>query len=872
MPQVPSISRQPLPEDKEFVFSIPQRRRPIIDADRRDAYEGLYRQIRRMFQHLGNVSQDGAFDVIEGDPGFTANDFKVQGGDGTAEGTRRASFKGFQCLLKEDVRWGSSGSTDGERSLLPQSTAVGSVSITDGTAKYETGELVGRSLIPNVARPTDVFVITANTATTITCAGATVAFDTISKAGDFYRVTATTPSGGDRTDTVWLNVGIQIWGADDDPSIQIALPGFKLEGDMRAKIRHTVHVRQGAADYTPDFTEYTDSFGRLHVVVKIAQLNRLDGVADILTAQIENLIPRLDDLKSVAERHAAFSGQLDLLDASPTYTALVNSQTDSPLTFAGDLTDYTATTYFSEPAATLFTIAAGTTERALVGGGATPPPSRPDDYWINTWIEIDVEGDGKFVPVRVTDYDSGTSTFTLAQNVRNLRSGVVGSGYRIVGDSLGQAAAKLDRTLRRLVVDAAEANVAIPYPAPAATSALLVSRAAANLASVLGEPPRLAFASGFGAGSFLPQWTRRTDGTSIVHTLGHISTRALTNTYHDVIVALDDVTKGIGNILGIDADLATALPGTLPATHTFASPYAFANPSTFTAVLEALDLAVERLAGVKLGEDVSIAGGVAADAPVWAQPFGATGNAIVQGETHHGAIEDLQAAIGNLDSLPGSAGTLAAAIAALAGSRIVTTLDFDGDEAILPGAPGTIRVNGVARATTAPIGISSDSLIPASPTAVLIRLNIWLAATLRRTTGPDEEIGSGWWRAEMVAGFDGLYRVVGHGVSTAGTTGTGAAAVQDHRQAQTQFDSTTGGNIVGGASAPFWAVIGAGSTAIHEIAYTIPSGVITPALFSPTVGLLTPAGTGANGGYAIAGLPDEYNVNGSVVAEWVDFG
>jgi hypothetical protein len=677
MPSTPKVSRQSSQEAKEYIGSVSQRRIPVVDQDLNDMTFGLYAQIRRSLEASGIHRIGDAFTIRESTVD-TENNFAVNGGDGTAEGAGRAAFKGIRCLLKEDSEWVSAGQTDSQRSLLPQVTGVDVAVLTDATAKYTTGELVGRLLSPNVQK-TEKFPIIANTATTITVdtSGVGLPLTDVAEPHDFYRVETSTPTGSGRTDSVWLNVAVQVWGAEDDPTIQHSLKGYKLEAAQRAKVRHTVHVREGLADYGAANQEYVDAFGYLHVVAKIAIVERTDSVDDILDADIRNLVPRMDGIQLSHRRAASFIGQFDLSDAAPDYVALISSKTPLAPDPATDFSDYVATAYIANPSATIFTAGAGTIETSLVGVGV---PAVADDFWINTWLEIDISGTGAgpFEVERVTDYDSGTSTFSLAGNVRGL---IPGSKFTILGDSLGQACAKLDRTLRRMNIDASEAIQDPPVVPGTNPSALLISRGARDLGNILGETPRWDFATGF-AGAVNPNWNFLALSATANPNPGYLFNRSFDNKYHNVILGIDDAVKAMGVLLGLNTELSTSFGVAIPATTAFSLNYSMATPSTFKQAFEDMDLSLQRLALIKIGESVEFGTGGAASTPTW--PTGFTTPTVPASAHHHDAIQAINVKIGDVAGLAAPAESIIANINRGANRRI----EVDTFALVVTGAAG----------------------------------------------------------------------------------------------------------------------------------------------------------------------------------------
>jgi hypothetical protein len=98
------------------------------------------------------------------------------------------------------------------------------------------------------------------------------------EAGSHYMVQLSTPSGSDRTDEVYIDCYLSEISGDDDPDIKHTL-GMKIETARRFKMIHTVIVVEGGVAPNPPI--FTDADGNEHATLKIATIQRYDGVQAI---------------------------------------------------------------------------------------------------------------------------------------------------------------------------------------------------------------------------------------------------------------------------------------------------------------------------------------------------------------------------------------------------------------------------------------------------------------------------------------------------------------------------------------------------------------------------------------------------------------
>lgn len=283
-----NYSRDMFDESKQYVGIRQQVGVPVVDADVNDA-DDIYRNlVRRCYQDtVGDGSPNAGFNIIEAT--VTANNFEIQGGDGTLDGAGVLVREGLRGIIP-DVGLDYISS---DKRLKPQVTGVSALVLTDSAANYIVNELAGRTLTPDVDNPGTTYTIASNTATTITVTAGDMTGDTAAK--KFYRVELSTP-GSPRHDVVWSDFFIDEWNSDEDTDLEHNL-GSLITAALRNKLRTVVHVREGAPTlWTP--SDYTDSDGRLHYTEKLASLNRIAS-ANILNAQIVDARPPLLSMAAI---------------------------------------------------------------------------------------------------------------------------------------------------------------------------------------------------------------------------------------------------------------------------------------------------------------------------------------------------------------------------------------------------------------------------------------------------------------------------------------------------------------------------------------------------------------------------------------------
>lgn len=270
-------------EENLYLDMMPQAGKPAVDSDFNDAALMRIHARRRIIEHgVGDGSPNNGFKIEQSlSP---ANNFVVRGGDGSADGAGRLFYKGWSCVLAADVEY--SAAYDARmRRIHPQVTAITPLTLEDSTANWTVNEHAGKTLTPNVENPGTTFTILSNTATVLTVsAGDLTAATDVRK---HYRIELSTPSGGARVDRVYLDIFLD--EADEFEDTNLVHPAGINASANRWVLRQFVRVREGAAIPAP----HVDADGRQHYVVQIATLNRLDGVANVLAAQIDDDRPLL---------------------------------------------------------------------------------------------------------------------------------------------------------------------------------------------------------------------------------------------------------------------------------------------------------------------------------------------------------------------------------------------------------------------------------------------------------------------------------------------------------------------------------------------------------------------------------------------------
>jgi hypothetical protein len=276
-------------ENERLLFGLVRPGIPWVDGDANQSQFANFTWIRRALDTvIGNASPNDGFRCV-GDG--AANDFSVEGGDGTLTGAGRMWISGLHCFLTADIRWSNTASTTDEASIYPEIsfiTGLGNEVLEDSAADYVVNSLAGRVLTPDVTQPVTTVNILSNTARTITTDGDLTLAGIIP--GARYRVEMSTPAGGGRNDGVYLNVALDEVDGTELPSITHNL-GTQLTAQFFAQVRAHLEVHQGDAVGLPGSlsTNYVDADGFEHVRIKIAEITRFDGQGTIDAPDIADL-------------------------------------------------------------------------------------------------------------------------------------------------------------------------------------------------------------------------------------------------------------------------------------------------------------------------------------------------------------------------------------------------------------------------------------------------------------------------------------------------------------------------------------------------------------------------------------------------------
>ncbi len=277
------ISRSMYNEGKEYHQLIYQQGTPPVDADFNDSQQIVYHLLRRFIQRIiGDGTSDNGFKIVGSG---LWNNFTIKGGGGTVESSGNIVVDGRQCILLSDLEYEDETNLE----LTPVSTGITATVLSDSAANFTFGgaddNLAGRVLMPDITSPLKIFTIVANTQTTITISGDMLSFDI--EVGDHYIVQLSTPSGGDRTDEVYLDCYLSEISGDDDEDIKHVL-GVQIETARRFKMIHTIQVVQGGV--TPN-SIFIDADGNEHSILKIATIERYDGINAIEAVDITDNRP-----------------------------------------------------------------------------------------------------------------------------------------------------------------------------------------------------------------------------------------------------------------------------------------------------------------------------------------------------------------------------------------------------------------------------------------------------------------------------------------------------------------------------------------------------------------------------------------------------
>lgn len=285
-----NVSRNMYDERLRYYVSVLQQAVSVVDADYNDQMSSFYSLIRRVQQLLGDgvASSSNDWKVVGSS---LVNDFTLTGGNSSAEGAARIWVSGHLALLDRNVTYkgipGSGIVGEAQRSIHSKITSIshaaGQTIITDTSANYATNELQGRNVVANISDGTS-YPVVSNTATAIIVTGDATG---VAAVGDRYRVELSTPSGGSRTDYVYLNCYLDEVDSTEDSTL---LHSFSTpaEAMRRYRLEQNIFVREGDATV---FANYTDSDGNPHFVLKLGQYTRADGVGAIDAGDVTDSRP-----------------------------------------------------------------------------------------------------------------------------------------------------------------------------------------------------------------------------------------------------------------------------------------------------------------------------------------------------------------------------------------------------------------------------------------------------------------------------------------------------------------------------------------------------------------------------------------------------
>jgi hypothetical protein len=262
------VSRDMFAAEKNFALSLVNQGRAAVDADVNDATKILY---SHLLNYIKNTGGDGSI----------ADGYKLVGTGAANSFTVSSGYiysGGNQAYLSSSVTYNNNGSNTAKRNIHSVVTGITALTLTDSAMKWTVNELAGRSLIANIADGT-TFTIASNTATTLTISSGDMTL--VAAIRNSYCILPSTPSGVDRTDTVWLNVYLDEIDELDDPDLVHPIAGGYYSA-YRLKCRTIVQIEQGSSTYT----DYVDADGNQHYFFKLAEIQRYNGVSLIQFADI----------------------------------------------------------------------------------------------------------------------------------------------------------------------------------------------------------------------------------------------------------------------------------------------------------------------------------------------------------------------------------------------------------------------------------------------------------------------------------------------------------------------------------------------------------------------------------------------------------
>lgn len=263
-------------ESKRFIMGFVRKGIPWVDADENKKEWIRFTQMRRAFDILiGNASPNNGFKPV----GTGANnDFTLKGGDGSLDGAGRMYVAGMGCFLLSDIAYKNAGASDDQLSIFPSisfitTSVIANDTINDEGANFIPGELVGRTVTPDVKQPALTATVIQNGANTIVVNTDLVVLGVNLSTLPRYRVELSPPNAGVRTDDIYINAWVDEITDTKDPSIRHNL-GTLIAGQFYGGLRQTIYVRQGGGAVA---LKYVDVNGLEHFLTKIGTISRTAG-------------------------------------------------------------------------------------------------------------------------------------------------------------------------------------------------------------------------------------------------------------------------------------------------------------------------------------------------------------------------------------------------------------------------------------------------------------------------------------------------------------------------------------------------------------------------------------------------------------------
>lgn len=279
------------------------RARPLTDVDWNAAQMILFTLFRRHAQWAARSGACGD-DVLKVRGTGATNDFTVDGGGTSLDASPYYTVAGLPAIAPFTAGAFTATADTAKDWLHAKCTAITATKLTDTSKKWKVGALVGRAVYcytgATISGPT---TITANGTHWIQVAGGSNLTTGGHVAGSRYWIAPSTPSGADRTDTVYLDIYADEIAAtattgdpDVDADLNVNVAGTVMETTRRWAIRQSLWYSQGG---TSDLAltalsdgdgtySYVDTDDNTHYVVALAVVNRKDGVATIAIDQVED--------------------------------------------------------------------------------------------------------------------------------------------------------------------------------------------------------------------------------------------------------------------------------------------------------------------------------------------------------------------------------------------------------------------------------------------------------------------------------------------------------------------------------------------------------------------------------------------------------